>query len=204
MTSESIEASKGGQPQQDEIAQPNGKPIDPTKNVLDLVKAESKYQDGMRDALEKHHSAMLNSTNTFQNFAREASEKIGILTTSAETKRLDELADLRLTYEMRIADMLKTSVESTSTLVSNQLLQIQSTFNERVSQLEKFRYESTGKAGVADPALADALTQMSRNISALKTTSSEGDGRLLGRNELVAYLVAAAAVGGFAMKFFNP
>lgn len=28
----------------------SGAPIDPTKNVLDLVEAESKYQNGMRDA----------------------------------------------------------------------------------------------------------------------------------------------------------
>lgn len=100
--------------------------IDPTKNVIDLVHAESKYQDAIRAAEAKYQDGMR----------------------SAETYRLNREGEIRQNYEERIARMLQASVESTSSLVSQQLVQIQSTFNERVSKLEQFRWESGGKTSV--------------------------------------------------------
>jgi len=165
MTSLAKEPSVGGQPQQDE----NGGPvIDPTKNVLDLVKAESKYQDGMRDALER----LLNAK-------AEGEAKTTKLLSEAESKRIDQLASLRLTYDARIADMLRTSVESTSSLVSTQLVQIQNTFNDRVAKLEQFRWESGGKTSVSDPAIADALGKMSASIVANKASEIETLNKLM-------------------------
>ncbi|HXC76862.1 MAG TPA: hypothetical protein VNU19_07415, partial [Candidatus Acidoferrum sp.] len=58
-----------------------GPTIDPTKNVLDLVRAESKYQDSMREivrnfqdqmreVLSKHHEQMLATNKEQQGLAR--------------------------------------------------------------------------------------------------------------------------------------
>jgi hypothetical protein len=141
--------------------------IDPTKNVLDLVQAESKYQDAMRDA---------------------------------ESKRIDQLAELRQTYEKRIADMLAESVRSTSTLVSNQLVQFQATFDGRVSKLEEFRWSSSGRSSIADPAMAEAIANLTATIANMQKTESGVGGQRKGSADssarLLAIVVACAAVAG--------
>jgi hypothetical protein len=103
-----------------------GPVIDPTQNVLQLVDAAIGRQDDLRAAEAKYQDGMR----------------------AAETYRINRESELRQRYEERIARMLQTSVESTSALVSQQLVQIQSTFNERVSKLEQFRWESGGKTSV--------------------------------------------------------
>jgi hypothetical protein len=118
--------------------------IDPTKNVLDLVRAESLRQDGLRKAGEDFQAYRVDAESKFQNFARDAEARLQTLVRNSETQRLDQLAVLRQSYEARIADMLAVSVKSTSDLVSTQLVQIQATFNDRVSKLEQFRWESGG------------------------------------------------------------
>jgi len=84
--------------------------IDPTANVLDLVRAESLRQDGLR---------------------------------AAETRRIDDLASMRNHYEQRISDMLSRQVEQSAILLSTQV-------NDRLSKLEQFRYESSGRGAGAN------------------------------------------------------
>ena len=57
--------------------------IDPTKNVLDLVQAESRRQDDLRGASDKFNAAMRD----------------------AETRRIDELGELRATHVKEIGDL---------------------------------------------------------------------------------------------------
>ncbi len=97
--------------------------IDPTKNVLDVVEAERQRQDSLREAESRYQNEMR----------------------AAAVKRLDDLTAQARFYQTEIAVMLAKSVESTSSLVSTQLLQIQTILNERVSKLEQFRYESSGR-----------------------------------------------------------
>lgn len=106
---------------------PTALPIDPTKNVLDTVSAAVQRQDDLRDAEARYQNAM-----------REA-----------ESRRLEQrMADDRY-YGERIAGMLAKSVENTSALLSKQVEQTQAGLNVRVTELEKNRYESSGKsAGV--------------------------------------------------------
>lgn len=143
---------------------------DPSFNVLGLVASESKYHDGMRIAFGKLQNFALKAESKFQTFARESESKMQTWMRDAETNRLDQLYDLRQTYEARIADMLSESVKSTSGLVSTQLVQIQNTFDLRVSKLEEFRLLSTGRSSVADPALAMTLETIGRNISSMQSS----------------------------------
>jgi hypothetical protein len=96
-----------------------GRPvIDPTKNVLDLVMAESKYQDSMRDA---------------------------------ETRRINDLAALRVHYDTIIEHMRSTNLNSTSTLLATQLREVKTDLSDRTSKLEQFRWETGGRGtGRAD------------------------------------------------------
>lgn len=194
---------------------------DPTKNVLDVIKAESKYQDGMRETHAKLDRATTNSMTAFQNFARESESRMQSWMRDAEAKRVDQLAGQRKDYESQIAGMLAASVTEKSALVANQLLQIQSSFGERVNRLEEFRLLSTGRQSVSDPqiaasfdminknieatqakfsaALSDfagkttvAMDLMAKSILALQESGTKGTGREVGRHEMIAWVVAAA------------
>jgi hypothetical protein len=147
--------------------------VDPTKNVLDLVRAESKYQDAMRDALNDYQNGMRESQKEFQNFARDTQATFQNQMRDAETRRLDELATTSRIFQDTIRNMLAESVRTTSDLVSNQLVQIQATFNERVSKLEAGAFMAAGKSSVADPALADAMTRITNGIAALGASTTE-------------------------------
>lgn len=199
--------------------------IDPTKNVLDLVTAAIARQDDLRTATERLNEVRIAALNDFQTARVNAESLIQNWMRDTEMKRLAEKDNLRQFYETRIADMLRTSVESTSTLVSNQLVQIQSTFNDRVSQLERFRYETGGKTSIADPALADALMRhttdinrlnagitdamgkMAGAITELRSSGTMTVGRTLGQRDLVGWIVAGilflSSVAGVGIAFVN-
>jgi len=108
-----------------------------------------------------------------QTMRLEAESRIQNWMRDSEMKRISELATLRQAYDSRIADMLRTSVESTSSLVSTQLVQIQNTFNDRVAKLEQFRWESGGKTSVSDPAIADALARLAVSSTGMKDAMTE-------------------------------
>lgn len=165
--------------------------VDPTKNVLDLTKAEGKYQDGMRESQEKLQTAALDWTNKFQNFARESESRLHTALREAESKRTDQIREQGDRFQTVIANMLAKSVESTSTLVSTQLVQIQATFDARVSKLEEFRWSSAGRSSVADPALAETLAKLASAVNGLKGTEDKSTGQSMGQDKLIAYAIAA-------------
>ena len=156
-----------------------GPVVDPTKNVLDLVKAESKYQDAMRDATDSKQKALA----------------------QAEQRRIDDLAALRLAYDQRIAEDLRVNVKTTSdqlagqlvketgalssqigvlnTSFTNQLTTLTTSFTQqigaltsaltpRIADLERFRWEQGGKTSVSDPAVTTAIADMTKAIKDLE------------------------------------
>jgi hypothetical protein len=165
-----------------------GPVIDPTKNVLDLVDAEAKYQNSMRESEAKYQDGMRR----------------------AESRRIDDMAGLRVMYEAQISQVLTVQVKTTSELISTQLdkvttalgLQITSSVNsllERIGQLERFRWEVGGKTSVQDPAMLSAITAMTQAIAALQAKGEEGHGRAIERGErrLDNSSNLALAVAGF-------
>jgi hypothetical protein len=104
--------------------QPQGTPpVDPTKNVLDLVAAEAHYRDELRKSDERYFNAM-----------REA-----------ETRRLNDLNSQKAEFDRSQADLLRLQVSSNAKLVSDQLDRMTTVLSDRISKLEQFRYESSGK-----------------------------------------------------------
>lgn len=186
-----------------------GPVIDPTKNVLDLVMAESKYQDAMRNAGEK--------------LSKELS--------SAETRRVDDLAALRLQYDTQISENLRVQVKTTSELISTQLdkvttslstqitsmtasfsAQIQlmsATLGQRIADLERFRWEVGGKTSVSDPATERVMSTLISAVTALEKSQESGAGRGVGQTQILSWImqvvtfvgvVVAIAVAVHAMK----
>jgi hypothetical protein len=99
-------------------------PIDPTKNVLDLVRAESKYQDAMRVAEDK-----------YQNALREA-----------EMRRINELAIQKQTFDLELAKVLRANQDAASTLLATQLKEVKTDLSDRTSKLEQVRDQNVGKS----------------------------------------------------------
>lgn len=184
--------------------------IDPTKNVLDLVNAESITRDKLRagdkdltdtkiEALKEMFQLLSQHVNQFQNAMRDS-----------ETRRIDQLAQNRQDFQNTIRDMLAESVRTTSTLVSTQLVQIQATFDTRVSKLEAGAFTQAGKEQRPDPALADAMQRVAASvnlvqsandaamakvlssISALNTTDEKSASRGMGQGQVIGWIVGAA------------
>jgi len=98
--------------------------IDPTKNVLDLVEAERKHRDALRDGDLKYQDAM-----------REA-----------ETRRINELAAQKQTFDLELAKVLRANQDAASTLLATQLKEVKNDLSDRTAKLEQFRWESGGKS----------------------------------------------------------
>jgi hypothetical protein len=144
-----------------------GAVIDPTKNVLDLVKAESRFQDAMRDAESKYQNGMRDS----------------------ESRRQDDLSRQKERYEKQISDILTVQVKTTSELISTQLdkvttslaaqiitvssslaaqiTSVNTAMDARLTPIERFRYETGGRTSVSDPAIAETLARLSAGLAAL-------------------------------------
>ncbi len=182
-----------------------GQIIDPSKNVEDVVRelklalAEFRVSDqrlfeARIRAAEAQFLSTLREHEKYQNFARAAGEKYEAAARHAETLRVNELASTRKEYENTIRDMLAKSVETTSTLVSTQLVQIQATFDKRVSQLEAYQFTQAGKSSVADPALNSALTSMASSIHSLSKSDDTAGGRREGITSMGAIVLGAAGL----------
>lgn len=102
-----------------------GAVVDPTKNVEDLVKALEVTLDKLRQADARYQDAMRD----------------------AETRRVDQLAALRVQYDIIIEGMRSTALNTTSQLLATALKETKSDLSERTSKLEQFRWESGGKTG---------------------------------------------------------
>lgn len=123
------------------FAQAPGTPIDPTKNVLDLVAAQEKLRDSLRDA-----------DNRFQAALRDA-----------ETRRVNELATQKQQFDLELSKLLREGAEKQATLLATQLKEVKTDLSDRVARLEQFRWESGGRGDVVSwlPALMALLISVS-------------------------------------------
>jgi hypothetical protein len=183
-----------------------GQVIDPTKNVEDLVEAKSQSDESLRKENQRFFDSQINWVDKYQtfaresearlqNFARKAESKFQSSRTDAETRRIDQLAETRQEFQNTIRDMLAESVRTTSTLVSTQLVQIQATFDTRVSKLEAQAFTAAGRSSVADPAIEGAMARMSQGIASLSTQTAESMNKMAAINsEALAKLSATMAI----------
>jgi hypothetical protein len=201
--------------------------IDPTENVVALVKAGEITAEKLREADKRFLDAQLRAQQTLQdyareseirlqNFAREAEAKLQTAmreaearyardVAAAETRRIDQLAETRQEFQNTIRDMLAESVRTTSSLVSTQLVQIQATFDARVTKLEQAQLTQAGRSSVADPAIeamiarnAARLSSIESDLMGIRSNESTAGGRMRGSMDtnarLLAVVMAVAAI----------
>lgn len=144
-----------------------GRVVDPTKNVLDLVEAESKYQDAMRDA---------------------ETRRVNDLATLRERYEM-RLAELSERNAIRTAESLQHQTESTATQLSTQFDRMATALGDRITDLEKKSWETGGRTSVSDPAIAKALN----SLHELMVAGGKVEARGTGRGEVIAWIVTGIA-----------
>lgn len=174
--------------------------IDPTKNVENLVRALEITFERLREADKELFSARFDGIKELVSTMSRHLVEYQNAMRDAETRRIDQLAQNRQDFQNTIRDMLAESVRTTSTLVSTQLVQIQATFDTRVSKLEAGAFTQAGKSSVSDPATAEALQRMASAIGNLGTTrdlqagSSQGADRSADRSSTILSVIIAGSV----------
>jgi hypothetical protein len=106
-------------------------PIDPTKNVLDLVGAQEKFRDALRATDEKLLKSELRRIEDLD---------------AAETRRLDQLRAQDARYSSIMETMRNEKIDSTAKLLASQLQEIKSDIQIELRSLNQFRWESGGKS----------------------------------------------------------
>jgi DNA-binding protein H-NS len=105
--------------------------IDPTKNVLDLVAAQEKSRNALRDSDQKLLAAELH--------------RIAQLS-EAETARIDQLRAQDARYGAIMEGMRNDKIDSTAKLLASQLQEIKGDIQVELRSLNQFRWESGGKS----------------------------------------------------------
>jgi hypothetical protein len=170
--------------------------VDPTENVKALVEVEKKHIVEIRELTDRHQTAL-----------RLADAKLQDVRSEAETRRLDQLAALRLVYDTQASENLRVQAKTTSDLVStaldkvtnslgtqitssgaafsSQLVTMRDSIAVQISDLNRFRWESGGKSSVSDPDTREALAKLSVTVHKISMIQEEVRGRRDGAKETV-------------------
>ncbi len=183
-----------------------GPVIDPTENVLALVDVEKQHQQELRQSDAKYVDAMRTADAKYQDGMR-----------NAEQAKQESLSLLKQNYDKQISDILTAQIKSTLELTSTQLDKVTAslsnqinaavvqqsglitTLSERIGRLEQLQWQTAGKTSVSDPAAADMVLAVRK----LTETTKVGEGREIGRGEIIAYIVTAIAVATAIVKFLG-
>lgn len=122
--------------------------VDPTKNVLNLVEAESRRQDDLRLAGEKLSNVKHQHAKELISLHSDYGDKLR----EAETKRLDAIRAVDVAAaavaQQRIettAATLRDLVASTASAAATAAASITNSLAERIAQLERTSYEGSGR-----------------------------------------------------------
>lgn len=181
-----------------------GAVIDPTKNVLDLVEAERRRQDDLREAERRYFDAENAHVKEMAAMRAMYQEKLD----AAESARLDSIRqvdreDVNKTAAQALsaiqtlaattgttAETLRTQVATTAQATANALTTITGEINKRLSALELTSSEGKGKQTIADPQY-ERLSMMVENLTRAQATGS-------GKSEGIS-MIGALIMGGVAL-----
>jgi hypothetical protein len=167
-----------------------------------------------RQAISELHKANTEHVRITEQLRADYQERLSL----AEAKRVDAnrafdmgavaVASERATQQASVlanqvtasADTLRALVATTATTFANQQQSLQTQITERLALVERSQYESKGKAGVSDPAMADMVVE----LRALRSAQSQGAGKSEGISAsagvLIAVIAAVAGLGGLIVS----
>lgn len=180
-----------------------GQVIDPTQNVLDLVKAGNQRQDDLREASDRFTASEIGHVKEMAALRSEYTNKLA----EAEAKRIDAIravdvnavavaserqaaaATVLANQVAQSADALRTLVATTATAMAEQQRQSLTQITDRLTVVERSQYEGRGKQLVADP----QMEKLAMLVEHLATANSTRTGFDAGK---AAAIAAAGVVGG--------
>lgn len=180
-----------------------GPTIDPTKNVLDLVEAERRRQDGIRDEVGKRYDTEIRHLERTAIMRADHAKEIRTL----EAERLDKIRQIDVVAVNTAADRaaaaiqalavtaaanaenLRNALNATAATIASQLSQTVQGINERLAALEKANYEGQGRQAVSDPAISEMLNE----VKNLRLVASDTGGRRQG--QITAQALISWALG---------
>jgi hypothetical protein len=174
-------------------------------SLAELRSTDTRNYDRRFSELEILQNYARNAESKFQDYAREAESKFHSALREAETRRIDQVAETTRGFLATIRDMLVKSVETTNTHVGNQLLQIQSNFDTRVTKLEVYQLTQAGRSSVADPAtevtlgrITGTLSTLASQLAEMRSGESNSTGQVIGSresgNKVLSIIMAIAAI----------
>jgi hypothetical protein len=191
-----------------------GPVIDPTKNVLDLTNAANKRQDDLREMhnrfleaefgrLEETVKRVEQVSDLRAEHAREVNQIHQRHDREIHKMEQDKLAAFRASDEMaRITEanrslaaiqVVERTLNSTATALASQNAENNVEVNRRLAALEKSSYEGAGKQAVADPALAEIISEFKALRLSVVGQQSQGSGQSEGVDKTIKYIVIALA-----------
>jgi len=126
-------------------------PFDPSANVTDLVDAEGKYQDGMREAEVRRQNDLRKMDHRFSGKLRRAESKRVDAESRAEKSRVDALfakqeSDAAILEQRTSTQALALSdnVASTAKAFADQTSLLRDAIDKRLSEIERRQYSGSG------------------------------------------------------------
>lgn len=170
-----------------------GAVVDPTKNVLDLVEAERKRQDDLRNAQEKFVAAEVAHTKEMASLRADHQEKLD----EKESDRLDKIRQVDITNAANSAAQTLTALQTlaaqtsaTADTLRKENAAAMDSMSKRVTQLEQQSYEGAGKQKVADP----QMEQLRALVESLASNQQTGAGKSEGMSDAMKL---AIGIGSF-------
>lgn len=178
--------------------------VDPTENVIALTEAGNKRQDDLRCAQDKYMEARIKHVEKISKLRAEHSKEMREL----ESGRLNAIRQVDVTAVKTEADRslqaiqalaattatnaetLRTALTNTATTIAKQTSDTVGQLIERIAALEKSSYEGVGKSRVADPQLAQFMTDM-KGILAMQ---EKGQGKSEGAGSAIGWVIAGIGV----------
>lgn len=197
-----------------------GATVDPTANVIALSAASNIRQDDLRDVfnllqdekvrrLEQNGEHLKDVAELRDQHAKEMRKseadrldsirQVDVTAVRTEATRALEAIQTLAATSARDAETLRNALVNTASTIASQTADTVKQIVERIAALERSSYEGVGKQRLADPMMAELVAEM-KGIREVRA-SSVGQG--LGRSEVIAWVVAAAAVGGFLVKYLG-
>lgn len=163
-----------------------GRAIDPTANVRELVEAAIKRIDDLFDAGTKRLDERIDAL-----VGRIAAEgdKSTALRAQRDTYEA-RIGAIHTDYQKQISAILERQTDKSASVLADAVNKA----TERLAVVEKNQYTSGGQTSVRDPATADALTRISTTLAELSSKGSQSEGRSKGLSDAGAIFLGACAV----------
>lgn len=181
-----------------------GPVIDPTANVIALSLAANQRQDDLRELTNRLMDSELRRLEEKAilraEFAKEiqalesnrlnAIRQVDVLAVSTAADRAQAAIQTLAAQTTANAENLRNALTVTANTIASQTAATVGAITERLSALEKSSYEGKGKQAIADPQLAELVSEM----KSLRVSRDTGVGKSEGISASWAFVVAVGTL----------